>query len=113
MGYKINGRSLIMASGKDIDFGRRILRTLDAGDIVVVILDPHDGGRMPENVFGVDDAGSVVWQVPCLSFPTASEYPYYLGGVWGPQGILLYNVVGVEALVDPATGRITWTQFCK
>ena len=111
MNYRIVRDAVELVGGRRVQFDAPILDTLDLGSVLIVILDPGSGGQLPENVYAVDGEGRMLWRVQEFEFPHGRSP--YTGAYVLPDGLALYNRCGVEALVDPVTGRILRSDFIR
>lgn len=109
MKYQVHETAIQVPMGKR-DFGRRVLEVADLGSVLVVLIDPSAGGPS-ENVYGLDVAGNILWQVMPHEFPDGRTP--YSGVNRLPDGVSLYHPTGFEVFVDPRTGRITSMKFIK
>lgn len=111
MRYEVVSKSIRFASGAEVTFEQKPLEVLDTGSLLIVVLDPTDLEDLPENVYGIDEAGSIRWRVQRFAF--AHGRPPYTGVSATREGVTLYNRSGVEVWIDPASGRILRTELIK
>jgi len=100
----VQGSTLVFANGKSRTFQFPIADVMEYPDTAVVRLDVPPGSTLNENVFGVDDLGSIVWQVPNRKYVYADS-PYTGMQRQGDHAVL-FNWDGLELTVDAATGKV-------
>jgi hypothetical protein len=61
--YRVAGTVLTFTAGRAVDFGSRILQTLDAGPVVVVRTERGPEDSAAENIAAVDES-RFVWRIP-------------------------------------------------
>ncbi len=80
-----------------------IVQVLDFGGVLVLRIEPPQGTRFNENVYGILPNGTIGWQVPKRDY-VYDDSPY-TGLVRCDDKVKLMNWDGLELLVDPATGE--------
>ena len=110
MTFQIAGKQLRTSEGKTLEFECPIQEVAEVSDVLVVLLHVSPKVPMTENVFGVSQAGRIMWQVERI--PEAAKNPYT--GIFRPKGttVKLYNWNGTGVEVDVRTGKVVGTSFC-
>ena len=105
--YKIDGKSLAIQGPGDrtarCTFAFSIASVVAFPSVLVVRIEPPEGIRHNENVYGVRADGSIAWQVP------PREYVYddspFTGMTKCGDAIKLMNWDGLELVLDPISGQ--------
>lgn len=63
MSYTVNREKLQLASGKEVEFEYPILESTEINSIIIVCLDVPPNRKLNENVYALDQAGTLIWQV--------------------------------------------------
>lgn len=104
-------KKVILSSGKDVAFSYPIAKALEFEDAVVVMLDVPPGGRMNENVFGINGDGQILWQIEKKPSPYPDSPYLDLNRI--DANAKIGNWSGDEYVIEPATGKILEERYTK
>jgi hypothetical protein len=102
--HTIQGDTIVFDTGKAISFPFPVVQAVDYPSLTVVRLDTPPGSAFNENVFGVNDQGAVLWQVPKRKHVYADSP--YTGMQRQGDNAVLSNWDGLEVTVEAATGAV-------
>lgn len=103
----------IRVNDDTIDFGEvektvrhPVKKSLQADDVFIVLLDVPQDTVDNQNVIGFDEDGQRLWEIDAISGTDKVNQPYVNlfekdGDAW------VYNPIGAECRLDPATGNFT------
>ena len=106
MSVRIEGKRVRLASGATFDAGRRVLRALDTGSILVLLLEPLDGAPMYNNVVGVERDGSVSWQIEEVQMGDDDREAFGELSLRENGELYAYHGSGLMRVLDPTTGAV-------
>ncbi len=112
--FEIQGDTLILSDGHSVTFPHNIWNVEKANDVFIVLLKVPSGVVMTENVFGVSEAGEIIWQIERI--PLTSTWPAnrYTGiNEHDDQTVNVFNWNGHEVKIDIHTGKVIGTEFVK
>lgn len=103
----ISGETL-QIGGRSVVFPHPIGKVLEAGDLLIVLLDIPTNAEMQDNVFCVDKTGSTRWQIHGREALTPPLRLYPFSAMSLRDGKLrLVDFYGRAYLADPGTGCIS------
>lgn len=93
----------LKAAGEDIVFPGRIVLVVAFERSLAVLVEP-DRRHGGENVYGIGLDGTILWQIPRLSYP--SQAGPYVGMARRGDDLAAWNTQGTTLTLRPVTGRL-------
>ena len=104
--YRVAGAVLKFTGGRTVDFGSRILQTVDAGPLVIVLTELGPDDSPAQNIAAVDES-RFAWRIPGHSWARNEKgkpLPYTDIGLSGGQLSAFSH--GFVLHCDPMTGAV-------
>lgn len=106
--FSIQDKRLVVTDGNNqnhaVAFSWKIAEVQPIGSVLVVRLEPDPGACYNENVFGVNEGGKIIWQIPPRRH-VSQDSPYTGLSVSGAE-LTAYNWSGRQLTIDPSTGTV-------
>lgn len=109
--YVVNGETISFGNGREVTFLYPVAETLEIDGVVVVRLDVPLDVVLNENVYGLDQDGVELWQIPARDF-VLERSPY----VWlrEADGLAYLGNLSDDVLtVGPRTGDVLEHSFIQ
>lgn len=109
MNFKIlKNRKQIEVNKNIIEFNFPIMESLEFEDYLVVLLEIPNGVFFYENVFGVNAAGALAWQIESVKEKEGFGQITPFMNLWKDKSnrVRISDYMGISYIIDPATGRI-------
>ncbi len=102
--YQIQDGQLFV-SGKQVALPSKVTKILQVGDILVALVD-YTG--VIRNIFGVDEAGKILWQIQIQSLLDFGFHRKYFTNIFfSEQGELLADHAdGYDCCINPKDGTV-------
>lgn len=104
-------KTLALASGRRVTFKYPILEEVEIGGVIIVCLEVPPNQKFNENVYGVDQEGTLLWQIKPVKH--LYENSCYTGIANAEGRARLFNWDGMVYDVDPKTGEVVSSYFGK
>lgn len=105
--YAFRGELLALSSGKSIEFEFSIKIVIPINELLIVVLEVPPKTIYNENVFAVDDKGTVVWRINKTPlFYDREDCPYISAEINEKSQLILFNWCDTAVIVDFATGCV-------
>lgn len=95
--------------------GLKVEKAINFKDVYIVLIEPfEEGSKKPieNNVSAFDSNGNFLWKIKKKSF-IGQQHTYYTGIYIRDEKLYLYNITGVELMVDHKTGEIISEELIK
>jgi len=111
MSYTVKKNTLLLPSGKEVEFEYPILQATDLGGVIVICLAVPQNRKLNENVYAVDHEGTLLWQVKPVKH--VYDKSSYVGVTNTGKLVRLFNWDGMVYDVDPKTGVVANSYWGK
>jgi outer membrane protein assembly factor BamB len=109
--YTVVKNIIKFASGSEVRFEYPVWGIAEFPDVLVVCLNVPRRKSYPDNVFGVDDSGRILWQIrPLVSL---TQNAFYSDCARNGDVVEVFSVDGNLYEINPRTGEVLRSTFVK
>ena len=115
MNWAVEGNEVKTPNGNVVSFDFPVNEALEAGEVLIVVLDVPPDEVMTENVFCVSKDGKVLWQIERIPATSTDPTNVYTGVSEGESAstVRIANWNGDVATMDVETGRVLKSEWLK